>query len=66
MGKKRKRKRMLNRTGPSTKAPTPGNKNGERKWEARKMTPTKETATRATRRRDPMGLGLFESAQHLL
>jgi hypothetical protein len=26
MGKKRKRKRMLNRTGPSTKAPTPGNK----------------------------------------
>jgi hypothetical protein len=54
-GQKRKRKRMLNRTGPTTNAPTPGNKStGKRKWEARRMTPTKETATRATRTRDPM------------
>jgi hypothetical protein len=54
MGQKRKRKRMLNRTGPTTNAPTPGNKSsGKRKWEARRMTPTKETAARATRIRDP-------------
>jgi hypothetical protein len=54
-GTEEEEKRMLNRTGPTTKAPTPGNKStGKRKWEARRMTPTKETATRATRTRDPM------------
>jgi hypothetical protein len=54
-GQKRKRKKMLNRTGPSTNAPTLGNKaTGKRKRETRRMTPTKETATRATRTRDPV------------
>jgi hypothetical protein len=67
MGQKRKRKRMLNRTVPTTNAPTPGIKaTRKRKWEARRMTTIKETAKRATRTRDPMGLGPFESAQHIL
>jgi hypothetical protein len=48
-------KEILNRTGPTTKATTPRNKStGRRKGTTRRMTPTKETATRATRTRDPM------------